>query len=77
MADILAAGGRVDHCRLTASHAVLTHAELVLRRMTKQYYGRNPLLQELRALTLREPADPLKSFGKACRVGLKSMRAAV
>ncbi len=59
--------------------AVFATAEKILKRITEQYFSPNLSLEEIRAL-LRSgdtEADPLKLFGEACRVELKSMRAAV
>jgi hypothetical protein len=49
----------------------------LLRRIAEQYFSRNLTLEEMRELTRSKDADPLKSFGEACRVELKSMRARV
>jgi hypothetical protein len=64
--------------RLCASDAVLAEAEQVLQRITEQYFSPNLSVEELRALVKSgsADADPLKSFGEACRVELKSIRAA-
>jgi hypothetical protein len=63
--------------RLCASDAVLAEAEQVLQRITEQYFSPNLSVEELRALVKSgsADADPLKSFGEACRVELKSIRA--
>jgi hypothetical protein len=49
----------------------------VLRQITEQYFSANLSVDEMRALVQSGSADPLKSFGEACRVELKSMRATV
>ena len=68
----------INRIRLCASQPVLTEAEHLLTRIGEQYFSRNLTLEEIRALTNRlEVTDPLKSFGEACRVELKSMRARV
>ena len=68
----------LNRIRLCASDAVLAQAEEVLLRITEQYFSPNLSVDELRALVrLGGAADPLKSFGEACRVELKSMRATV
>lgn len=69
----------LNRIRLGASDAVLAQAEQVLQRITEQYFSPNLSLEELRALVRSggANADPLSSFGEACRVELKSMRAAV
>ncbi len=65
----------INRIRLCASQPVLTEAERLLTRIAEQYFSRNLTLEEMRALTRSQGADPLKSFGEACRVELKSMRA--
>jgi hypothetical protein len=67
----------INRIRLSASQPVLAEAERLLRRIAEQYFSRNLTLEEMRDLALSEGADPLKSFGEACRVELKSMRARV
>jgi hypothetical protein len=68
----------VNRIRLSASDAVLAEAEYVLRQITEQYFSPNLSVQDFRALVQSGAgADPLKSFGEACRVELKSMRARV
>jgi hypothetical protein len=71
---LLSAYELVNRIRLSASDAVLAEAEHVLRRITEQYSSPNLSLDEMRALLLTEEPDPLKGFGEACRVELKSMR---
>ena len=68
----------LNRIRLCASDAVLAEAEQVLQRITEQYFSPNLSVEELRALVKSgsADADPLKSFGEACRVELKSIRAA-
>ncbi len=67
----------INRVRLSASQPVLAEAEHLLRRITEQYFSSNLTLEEMRELTRSEGADPLKSFGEACRVELKSMRAQI
>ena len=67
----------INRIRLCASQPVLAEAERLLTRIAEQYFSRNLTLEEMRALTRSQGADPLKSFGEACRVELKSMRARV
>lgn len=67
----------VNRIRLCASQPVLAEAEHLLTRITEQYFSANLTLEEMRELTRSEGADPLKSFGEACRGELKSMRARV
>jgi hypothetical protein len=49
----------------------------MLKRITEQYYSPNLSIEEIRMLVQSHGPDPLKSFGEACRVELKSIRAAV
>ena len=67
----------INRIRLSASQPVLAEAERLLRRITEQYFSRNLTLEEMRNLAISEGADPLKPFGEACRVELKSMRVQV
>jgi hypothetical protein len=68
----------LNRIRLSASDAVLAEAERMLVRITEQYFAPNLSVEEMRALVESgSDADPLKPFGEACRVELKSMRAAV
>jgi len=67
----------INRIRLCASQSVLAEAERLLRRITEQYFSRNLTLEEMRELTRSEGADPLQSFGEACRVELRSLRARV
>jgi hypothetical protein len=67
----------LNRIRLSASNAVLTEAERVLRHITEQYFAPNLSVDDMRVLVQSGSADPLKTFGEACRVELKSMRAAV
>jgi hypothetical protein len=67
----------LNRIRVSASDAVLAEADHVLRQITEQYFSTNLSVEEMRALVRSGSADPLKSFGEACRIELKSMRAAV
>ena len=67
----------VNRIRLCASQPVLAEAEHLLTRIAEQYFSRNLTLEEIRELARSEDADPLKTFGEACRTELKSIRAAV
>ena len=67
----------INRVRLTASQPVLAEAERLLKRITEQYFLRNLTLEEMRDLATSEGADPLQSFGEACRTELKSMRVQV
>jgi len=67
----------IGRIRLSSSDAVLAEAENTVKRITEQYFSPNLSVEETRALVVSETADPLKSFGEACRVELKSMLAAI
>ena len=67
----------INRIRLSASQSVLAEAERLMRSITEQYFSRNLTLEEMRELTRSEGADPLKSFGEACRLELNSVRARV
>ena len=67
----------LNRIRLSASDAVLAEADHVLRQITEQYFSTNLSVEEMRVLVQSGSADPLQSFGEACRVELKSMRATV
>ena len=64
----------LNRIRLCASPQVLAEAEHLLTRITDQYFSRNLTLDEIRELARSERADPLRTFGEACRAELKSMR---
>jgi hypothetical protein len=64
----------LNRIRLSASQSVLVEAERLLTRITDQYFAANLTLAEIRALAHSESADPLRTFGEACRAELKSMR---
>jgi hypothetical protein len=66
----------LNRIRLCASDAVLAEAERILATITEQYFSPNLSIAEMRTL-VRRSADPLRSFGEACRAELKSMRAGV
>ena len=67
----------LNRIRLCASDAVLIQGEQVLQRITEQYFSPNLSVDEIRALIRSGKADgdPLKSFGEACRLEIKSLRA--
>ena len=67
----------INRIRLTASDAVLTEAEHVLQRIMEQYFAPNLSVEEVRTLATSATSDPLRAFGEACRVELKSMRGTV
>jgi hypothetical protein len=64
----------LNRIRLCASGAVLAEAENVTRRIADQYFSPNVSTEEIRALARAQGADPLKSFGEACRAELESMQ---
>ncbi len=64
-----------NRVRLTASQPVVAEAERLLARITDQYFSRNLTVDEMRQLAHSKDADPLKTFGEACRMELKSIRA--
>ena len=67
----------LNRIRLSASDAVLAEAEGIVRRITDQYFQPNLSIEEMHRLLRSNSADPLKSFGQACRAELKSMQSAV
>lgn len=64
-----------NRVRLTASQPVVTEAERLLARVTDQYFSRNLTVGEMRKLAGSTDSDPLRPFGEACRIELKSIRA--
>ena len=64
-----------NRIRLTASQPVVAEAERLLARITEQYFSRNLTVEEMRQLARSQDADPLRTFGEACRAELKSIRA--
>jgi hypothetical protein len=66
----------LNRIRLSASAPVLTEAEKVLSHIAAQYYAPNVSPDEFRSLLGSLGADPLKSFGDACRTELGKLRAA-
>ena len=67
----------IGRIRLSSSDAVLAEAEKAVKRITEQYFSPNLSIEETRVLVESDAADPLKSFGEACRLELKSMLAAI
>jgi hypothetical protein len=67
----------LNSIRLSASDAVLAEAERIIRRITEQYFQRNLSVEEVRALAMSDSGDPLRAFGEACRVELRSIRAGI
>jgi hypothetical protein len=66
----------LNRIRLSASQAVLAEADKLLGQIADQYVSPNISLDEFRALARSREADPLKSFGEACRNELGKLRAA-
>jgi hypothetical protein len=67
----------LNRIRLCASNAVLAEAQQMLKRITEQYFAPNLSVEEIRTIVEARGPDPLRSFGEACRVELKSMRGAM
>ncbi len=65
----------LNRIRLCASPAVLAEGERLLRRITDQYFSNNLTIENVRSIVRSDDADPLFSFGEACRAELRSMRA--
>ena len=64
----------INRIRLCASSEVLAEAERLLGRITEQFFAPNLSVVEVRQLTLSSAADPLRSFGEACRREIGLMR---
>jgi len=65
----------INRIRLCASPPVLAEAERLLTRITEQYFAENLSVQEMRQLAHQGNADPMGTFGAACRAEFKSMLA--
>jgi hypothetical protein len=74
---LLHAYALLNRIRLCASDAVLAQGEATLRFITEQYFSPNLSVDEMRKLVRKWTTDPLEPFGEACRLELKSIRAAV
>ena len=74
-AKLLGLYALTNRIRLTASAPVLAEAEHLLSHITDQYFSRNLSVEEMRKLAHSTAADPLRAFGEACRIELKSIRA--
>jgi hypothetical protein len=72
---LLNAYALLNRIRLSASPGVLREAERLVRRITEQYFSNNLSVEEMRELARSEDADPLKSFGEACREEATSLSA--
>jgi hypothetical protein len=71
---LLSAYALLNRVRLSASEAVLTEAENVMRVIAEQYFSPNLSPEDVHALVRFQWTDPLKAFGEACRDELKSIR---
>jgi hypothetical protein len=71
---VLPAYALLNRIRLCASHQVLCAAELLLIRITDQYFSGSRSMQELRELAHSTHADPLREFGEACRLEFTALR---
>ena len=71
---LLRAYALINRIRLCASPAVLNEAERLVVRITDQYFASNLAVEELRRVAQSTEADPMQSFGEACRAELLSMR---
>jgi hypothetical protein len=68
----------LNRMRLCASDTVLARAERALNVIMEQYFAPNLSIEQMRALVRNGiTSDPLKAFAEACRVELKSIRAAL
>jgi hypothetical protein len=64
----------INRIRLSGSRAVLVEAEHLMARITEQYFSNNLSVEQMRELARSEDADPLRAFGEACRLELKTIR---
>lgn len=71
---LLHAYALINRIRLCASPRVLHEAELLMVRITDQYFANNLTVDELRGVARSTAADPMQPFGEACRAELHSMR---
>ena len=67
----------LNRIRLCATDSVLGEAEEILGWLTEQYSSPNLSVEEIRRLIHNRGPDPLRSFGEACRMELKSIRTAM
>jgi hypothetical protein len=74
---LLPAYALLNRIRLSASDAVLTEAQHILKWIAEQYFSPNLSPEQMHALVRSTGNDPLKPFGEACRAELKSTRANV
>jgi hypothetical protein len=64
----------INRIRLSASRPVLAEAERLLTHITDQYFASNLTVEQMHQLTRSGQADPLETFGEACRTELKAIR---
>jgi len=64
----------INRIRLVGSPGVLAQAERLVERLTDQYFSQNLTVDELRHIARSRQADPMRTFGEACRAELESMR---
>jgi hypothetical protein len=74
---LLPAYALLNRVRLTASPPVLRVAETLITQITDQYFASNLTIDELRLMVRSDHADPLQTFGEACRAELASLWANV
>jgi hypothetical protein len=64
-----------NRIRLLATASVIEEADRTLMRIIQRYAAANLAKDEMRAIALTRPKDPLKPFGEACRAELDLLRA--
>ena len=74
---LLAIYALLNRIRLSASAAVLTEAEELVKFIMEQYFAPNVSLEEFHERVHSGEIDPLKRFSEACRQELTSMHATV
>jgi hypothetical protein len=67
----------LNRIRLSASAAVLTEAEELVRFIMEQYFAPNVSIEEFHERVHNGGIDPLKRFSEVCRHELTSMHATV
>jgi hypothetical protein len=67
----------MNRIRLCASPPVLAQAERLIEHITDQYFADNLTVAQVWELTRGERADPMLTFGEACRAEFKSMLARI
>lgn len=75
---LLRAHELLNRIRFSATGKVLKEAEHLLGQIMEQYFSPNLSMQDMRELAQAgSDADPLKSFGEACRAELQSLQGTV